>query len=648
MTILTNEPGLIQFTDEKVTLKPFRPRPIKEVEWLSDAELLANVGGNMIYDVEIFKNYFFIGFKCLTTNKYLILESPFNERKLSWIMHNYLCVGFNNIKFDNPVLWLSYKTQDIPTLQRLASALINEGLWHQEAQKVFQFKIHETNIIDTIEVAPLKGSLKLYMARLHAPRIQELPFPIDVDLDDEQKRVAKYYNINDLDGTHLLFDFMKERVELRRSMSAEYGLDLNSKSDAQIAEAVLVQEVTKINGVRPKKPNIPPGTSFKYKPPGYLKFQTPALQALLKTVQSATFVIGETGKVKLPDELKASIKVGAGEYRLGNGGLHSSEENVCYKATDDVFIKEVDVTSYYPRLTTTLDLYPRSMGPAFLTVYEKIIQARIKAKNEKRTTEANSKKIVINGAGGKYSDPYSVLYDPELTIQQNVTGQLALLLYIEAVTLCGLTAISANTDGVTCLVPKELEAKYHECGQYWQNLTGFNLEGTDYSGYYSANVNSYFAVKAGAKTLKDIKVKGPYSEIGSQSGTQLDTNPTTQICTDAVKQLLLDGTPIETTIRNCKDFTRFITVRQAKYPGAHKDGEYLGKILRWYYSKGEMGTINTVAANNKIPDSDGAKPVLDLPTEMPFDVDYQWYIDKANEILFEINYYEQPKQQRLF
>lgn len=645
-----NPPGLIQTnnTDEKVTLKPFRPRPIKEVAYLSDEELVANRGGTLIYDIELFKNYYFIGFKCLKTLKYLTLESPFNERKLSWIMHNYICIGFNNIKFDNPVLWLSYKTQDIPTLQRLASALINEGLWHQEAQKVFQFKIYETNIIDTIEVAPLKGSLKLYMARLHAPRIQELPFPIDVDLTDEQKKVAKHYNFNDLDGTHLLFDFMKERVELRRSMSAEYGLDLNSKSDAQIAEAVLVQEVTKINGVRPKKPDIPAGTSFYYKPPAYLKFQTPALQALLETVKSVSFVIGETGKVKLPDELKNPIKVGTGEYRLGNGGLHSSEENVCYKATDDLIISDKDVTSYYPRLTTTLGLYPRALGPAYLVVLEKIIQSRIDAKIAKRTTEANGKKIVVNGAGGKYSDPYSFLYDPELTIQQNVTGQLALLLYIETVTLAGLTVISANTDGIVCLVPKELEQKYQECGQYWQKVTGFNLEETRYSSYYARDVNSYVAVKVGAKTLKDIKVKGPYSEVGSQSGTQLDTNPTTQICTDAVKQLLLDGTPIEQTIRNCKDFTRFITVRQAKYPGAHKDGAYLGKILRWYYAKNIIGTINTVATNNKVADSEGGKPCLDLPLEFPEDVDYTWYINKTVDMLFDINYYQRSKQMVLF
>lgn len=643
-----NEPGLIELSDKKVTLLPYKPRPIIERDYLSDDELIANVGGTLIADTECYPNYFLVSFKCHKTKKYLVLEAPFNERKLSWIMHNYRVVGFNWIKYDGPMIWLAYKTQDIYILQNLSNALIQQGMWYQEAQKEFRFTIYDTNILDLIEVAPLKGSLKLYMARLHSKRLQELPFPPNQALTEEQKVITKHYNFNDLDGTEELFDFMKERIELRAAMSAEYNLDLMSKSDAQIAEAVLIQEVTKINGVRPKRPEIPPGFSFKYTPPDYIKFQTPALQQLLETVKSASFVIGESGKVTLPEELKTAVKVGAGEYRLGNGGLHSSEENVAYKATDDVFISDKDVTSYYPRLTTTLGLYPRALGPAYLEAYEKIIQSRIKAKEAKRTTEANGKKIVVNGAGGKYSDPYSVLYDPPLTIQQNVTGQLALLLYIETVTLCGITVISANTDGVVCLVSKDKEELYEQCGQWWSATTGFNLEETRYTSYYARDVNSYFAVKKDAKTIKDIKVKGPYSEVGSQSGTQLDTNPTTQICTDAVKQLLLDGTPIETTIKNCKDFTRFITVRQAKAPGAHKDGQYLGKVVRWYYRKGEMGTINTVAANNKVADSEGACPVMDLPNEVPYDIDFQWYIDKATDILYDIAYYNRPKQQRLF
>jgi hypothetical protein len=642
------EPGLIELSSEKVKLRPYKPRPFIERPMLSDAELIQNVGGTLIADTECYPNYFLISFKCHKTKKYLTLEPPFNERQLSWIMHNYRTIWFNGVKYDLPMLWKSYASQDIPNLQALSNALILENLWHQEAQKIFKFKIYETSIIDLIEVAPLKGSLKLYGARLHSPRLQELPFPPNQSLTDEQKVIIKNYNFNDLDVTEQLLDFMQERIELRRAMSQEYGLDLMSKSDAQIAEAVLVQEVTKINGVRPKRPDIPPGFSFKYTPPDYIKFQTPELQALLKTVQSATFIIGESGKVTLPDELKTAVKVGTGEYRLGNGGLHSSEENVAYKATDDVFIKDADVTGYYPRLTTTLGLYPRAMGPAFLIAYDKIIVSRENAKKAGRKTEANGKKIVVNGAGGKYSDPYSMLYDPQLTIQQNVTGQLALLLYIESMTLSGIQVISANTDGVVCLVPKELAEVYEQCGQYWQSITGFNLEGNDYSAYYARDVNSYFSVKLGAKTIKDIKVKGPYSEVGSQSGTQLDTNPTAQICTDAVKQLLLDGTPVEQTIKNCQDFTRFITVRQAKAPGAHKDGEYLGKVVRWYIAKGEMGTINTVAANNKVADSEGARPVMDLPSEIPFDLNYEWYILKANEILYDIAYYQRPKQLRLF
>src|SRR5690606_22674909 len=255
-------------------------------------ELLANAGGTLIVDTETYPNYFLISFKCVKTGKYLVMESPFNERKLSWIMHKYTTISFNGIKYDLPMIWKAFQLQDIPTLQRLSNALIIEGLWHAEAQKVFGFKIYSTPHIDLIEVAPLKGSLKLYAARIHAPRIQELPFPPNQALSDEQKEHVKHYNFNDLDDTHLLLDFMKERIELRYAMSQEYDENLLSKSDAQIAEAVLKKEVAKINGSQPKKIVIPEGFTFKYKPPEYLKFQTPVLQQLLDKVKAAIFTVG--------------------------------------------------------------------------------------------------------------------------------------------------------------------------------------------------------------------------------------------------------------------------------------------------------------------------------------------------------------------
>ncbi len=254
------------------------------------------------------------------------------------------------------------------------------------------------------------------------------------------------------------------------------------------------------------------------------------------------------------------------------------------------------------------------------------------------------KKITINGTSGKLSDVWSVFYAPDLTIQMTVTGQLALLMFIEMLELSGIQVISANTDGIVMLVPKDKEDALTSIVTQWETTTGFETEETRYKGYYARDVNAYFAVKLDGS----VKVKGPYSEVGSQSGTQLDTNPTTLICSDAVKLFLSKNIPIEETILNCKDFTRFVTVRQAKSPGAHKNREYLGKVIRWYYAKGEIGSINTVLANSKVADSDGAKPVMDLPKEFPPDIDYSWYINKAKEILEDIGHTPKPKQLTFF
>lgn len=312
------------------------------------------------------------------------------------------------------------------------------------------------------------------------------------------------------------------------------------------------------------------------------------------------------------------------------------------------YLIDKDVRGYYPNLILNLKMTPSAMGSAFLKVYKNIVDRRENAKLNKIFSVDKGLKIVVNGTSGKFSDPFSTLYGPDLTIQMTVSGQFTLLMLIEMFELNGIAVISANTDGIVSKVPKSKKPIMDKIIKYWEDITGLVTEETRYSAYYARDCNAYFAVKAGAKSIKDIKVKGPYSEVGSQSGTQLDTNPTAQICTDAVKQLLLDGTAIEETIYNCKDFTRFVVVRQCKAPGAHKDGEYLGKVIRWYYSTDVVGTINTVAANNKIPDSDGAKPCMDMPEEWPKDVDYNWYMQRTIEILYEINYLEKPKQMKLF
>ena len=166
----------------------------------------------------------------------------------------------------------------------------------------------------------------------------------------------------------------------------------------------------------------------------------------------------------------------------------------------------------------------------------------------------------------------------------------------------GIEIISANTDGIVILCP---QYKYDDYKTNYilngNKSTGFITEETRYKNYYARDVNAYFAVKED----NSVKLKGPWAEIGSATGTQLDINPNTLICTDAVSALLGKEIPIEETILNCKDITRFICVTNVK-GGAHKDGYYLGKVIRWYYSTNVVGTINYISNNNKVPDTDNA------------------------------------------
>jgi hypothetical protein len=71
-------------------------------------------------------------------------------------------------------------------------------------------------------------------------------------------------------------------------------------------------------------------------------------------------------------------------------------------------------------------------------------------------------------------------------------------------------------------------------------------------------------------------------------------------------------------------------------------------VIRWYYAEGETGTINRVTKGDIIPKSEGAKPLMDLPSEFPDDINYDWYEKEAQNMLMDIGYYQKQKVGDLF
>ena len=639
--------------DKRVHLKPYTPREPLPYELATDDDIMQNIGGTLVIDTETYINYFLILMKDIKTDKVIKFETTaeraFNNKKMSWIMHHYRTVSFNGLKYDLPLIWFAYIYENNEAIKKLSDEIIFNNTWPKQLEKDHNFTIWPTQHIDLIEVCPLRGSLKLYGARLHAERIQDLPFDVNQPLDDTEVPIVADYCLSDLNATKLLFNNLTEQLQLRADLSIQYRQDLMSKSDAQIAEAVISSELKRLTGKWPSKPKIDGEYSFAYRPPPFIQFLTPALKTVLEKVCAIKYSLMDTGRLNKSavDELK--IQIGKNVYRMGSGGLHSSEKNVAVKADDQHRLFDRDVASYYPAIVLNCKLYPEHLGENFLRVYQTIVDRRIAAKKAKNIAISECLKICINGTFGKTGSPYSVLYAPSMMVQITVTGQLALLMLIEKLELSNIPVASANTDGILIYCPIEKEAEYRSIISMWEQLTGFITEETEYGAIYSRDVNAYIAIKKGSNEIKGKNLYyDPWRGKTARDGYwRFQKNPNTQICVEAVERFIIDQIPLEQTIKECKDITKFVAVKNVT-GGAHKDGEYLGRVIRWYYATNITGTINYISSGNKVPDTESAKPCMDLPRQFPEDINYEWYCLKCIEMLYDMSYIERSKQLQFF
>lgn len=599
----------------------------------------------LLLDVECFPNYFLVCFTSVRTGHVFYLETwdggpPLDCNMLGWIISTFTTIGFNSREYD---LWMCFLATAGVTTAGLKSAndlIIGDEQRGHDVLRAYKVKPYPADHIDLIDLPRIRASLKTYAGRLHVPRMQELPFHPDTWLSPDQIAIVRWYCVNDTMNTGSLLACVRERLDLRVSLGRQYGIDVRSRSDAQIAEAVISAELMRRIGLKPGRPTILPGTAYKYKIPAFIRYESALLNYALETVRNAWFVVNEGGSCALPAEVEAlKLEINGATYQMGIGGLHSNEQTAAHFSDEQYLIVDKDVTSYYPYITLNLGLFPQHIGSVFLDVLRGIVERRVAAKRADNKVVANSLKIVVNGAFGKYGSKYSILYSPDLMIQVTVTGQLSLLMLIERIELAGIRVISANTDGIAIKCPRQARPLLDTIVAQWERDTGFETEETIYRVLYSRDINNYLAIKEDGK----VKAKGvywnPWSPSEKDVAERLCKNPTSTICIEAVEAFLTSGVPLSVTINGCLDLTKFIVTRNVK-GGAVKVWEdrveYLGKVVRWYYASDVGGEFVYAHSGNKVPRSEGAMPAMVLPPVFPSDVDHDWYHAEATRILQDI------------
>lgn len=352
-----------------------------------------------VFDSEVYTNWTLFLFRNVETRETFSFEHPMDLPRLRHVIKTHRLITFNGIGYDIPILMLALKGADAARLKYASNRIIQQHLKPWNFEKEFDVKLDPPGLdhVDLMEVAPMKGSLKVYGGRMHSRYIQDLPIDHTKILDETDKATLRTYCSNDLETTTDLYRSLKVQLELREDMSKTYGIDLRSKSDAQISEAVVKSEVEKVVGHKIQKPGPLSGNQYQYTVQPWMRYQ---FFNVLDTVRNAWFIVNNEGSVIMPKEIAAlKLSLGRSTFRMGIGGLHSTEEKQIVKEDEDHVVMDFDVTSYYPSIVLNQGLYPEHIGPAFLTVYKELIQRRLNAKiraNEIKKEIANIKQRMYN------------------------------------------------------------------------------------------------------------------------------------------------------------------------------------------------------------------------------------------------------------
>jgi len=238
----------------------------------------------------------------------------------------------------------------------------------------------------------------------------------------------------------------------------------------------------------------------------------------------------------------------------------------------------------------------------------------------------------------------SWIYDRQLTMFTTITGELSLMMLIEKYETNGINIISANTDGVTIKIKKELIPLMHEINEWWCDVTQYELERTDYSKIIFSTVNDYLAIK----TDGEIKKKGDFL-----TDFELHKNKSGRIINIALEQFYVQGIPVDITIRNHTNLYDFCLRQKASrdfhYEGINRqtgEKEIYDKLIRYYISNSGVKLLkmkNEECQTNaaKISQVEAGEWLATVCNYLPKDsvvqnVNYEYYIEKANRIINKI------------
>lgn len=571
----------------------------------------------LVHDIETYLEMFLIGIYDTETGEYLEFEVSRWINQLDQLVkyidskRDWYFVGFNNLRFDAQVIeWIlrNYEKWNNDTNLEIAAKIAKKAsdIIEDANYDIFpDYREFELSIkhLDVFKIAHYDNKnrrigLKQLQAEMDYENIEETPVDFrKVGLTTTDRIQVKHYCKNDIMSTYAFFKILcgktehplykeNDQIQLRLDIQEEFGIECLNYSDSKIGDEIIKKYYCEESNITykelPKKGFFRKSIPVRHCIAPYVKFKTPELKEFLKRIQGM--------ELGMKTEFKESVKFYGMNYSFMKGGLHSENKPKIFEADDDYLIIDWDVSSYYPAIIINNKKYPYHLGKAFLSGYKKMFDKRLElkplSKLDKRIKGiVNALKLSVNSVYGKSSDLQSWIYDRQLTMFTTITGELSLMMLIEAYELKGIRVISANTDGVTIKIHKSLIPAMEEINKWWSELTQYELERTNYEKIIFSTVNDYIAIKTEEdekKSGEKVKKKGDFL-----TEFELHKNKSASIVPIAIEKYYLEGIPVDETIRNHKNIYDF-AIRKKSTRDFHYEGFTIAKV---YISKEEIEKI---------------------------------------------------------
>lgn len=340
-----------------------------------------------------------------------------------------------------------------------------------------------------------RSSLKWIQYTMDWDNILDMPIDHTASIQTkEQLDTVIKYCINDVESTREVFNKSKSLIQLRKTLTDQYDINLFSASEARISKELFAYYLS-------KELNIPKNQIKKMRTHRdiikisdvilpYINFDTETFNRLLERFKAV-----ELDPLHTKGGFKYSINYKGVKTHFGLGGVHGAAKAGVYKSDEDNVIMSCDVASFYPNLSIKNKFSPDHIpAEQFCKLYEWFYTERKKIPKSNPMNYVY--KIILNSTYGLSNDKNSFLYDPEFTMKITVNGQLSLMMLYEMLmeNIPNSKPLLQNTDGIELIIPREYMGLYHQICSEWELITNLELEHDEYEKIILADVNNYIAM----------------------------------------------------------------------------------------------------------------------------------------------------------